>query len=1495
MDFVRTVYPHPLKVNGYAQCRGEELLRVPIIDRATLPSFPPAFFRVLDSSYHFTDSFIAQSVFDTNTVFNVNSPQTDLFMLLAACGFVISDAKTELPWASHFVFLETILRNDVHILAEILDDLPSPDQFTFCSDKLEAVCTSVKTNLQINLVLLFYTPAGFLVYTPPGVGWDYRTLRVGIIASPRDMFELSLGNFSIRIRTPSAEVISRVSQPPPRIFCKFRIISGQWQPFFSRDDLAAIPSDFSTSVTPIRDGNTIHYWSLAGAAATTIGLIGRFDDILKLLPDKDRASLTSVTVYCIPCLFCLNGVDTRYVILYIPGGFPPTHPQYRDVAQFAYTWMRRCCTLTLLVPTKTALATRSVDAHIQGVVSRLVEVETVFHGAGGTQLVTLKKRPSLNQKIGSEIVRQMVFDGVNDLMRWAQWIAPAHQLVFDQLAFAHEPSGGVKLDKATLMRRFFAKEVCAALDDLFYGRFGKRAPAELTEIQLNDQERQPNLPSLLRQAAELTNLAKTSSPRDHCAVCECLEDLSDEQTVRRRSTTPDANLCPSCLVQKLREAPKSDGSKTALDNATAKARETKAARDKFEKEWAKFVAAGDDHASPPHIACFVKWFVDYLGHYCLLGAWGSIRDGNWLKFRHFEGVQPNDIPQTDLRAAIDDLVGQPVDYGRKVCELAYFYPQVIDSEQIRAEFHAALLRFNTDRLENRRPVPYADFEKRCRQAIARDLPGPGHRKPGVAFAIKSVTAAPNLSLIIEPSDPAVVFVKYVFYATTVSTDEAFSAQQILGEKIATLVEQPESLQVANAWFVSTGALVLFSIGQRLRLVFLPVGFRGRSIDSFVYETEIANAAGCIACYAPLANLLYVVFNASGDFYMAMIELSLDFKSSTEIMRRPTKSLLPLPRADDEVRLDGFMVDSTASRGVVTATRRTIPTPEMPEELTESYIIDFDPALLTIVAGAPECGNVKNLWPLHFHKTEKDCDTVVAVSTQPDPDRGYAIYVAAPKKPELWFYPLTARSGHITNKIGVGEFFRKPILTIAQPTQAPVLQTHITAIPTFIVGEDMFNINFDIAAIPQFVAGCLARFGLSEIERVCFPSQTAYPVELVKFDVLHASAGSGSDPYDPFSAELAALVDTTRASFANVFAHDWDAPIRVHMLPQGKTFRDLLQTSPYRHPITLVARLAGLPQRLITTIPAPIRDLGNDYSEQIIPVLAHRLAVNFPPFSLLRATEKRKAIVISLVDIGNSEGSSLFSALTGVPFMPAMKGTFALGSNYVPVFKTGTSPLRKELDIETANIAEFRNILAVTVRPDRPAVAASNVVALYTAIASSDLVVVNAGDHTEFLTSVLNLLISSVATLDSTLGHLLPWAQESEGEHDQENDGETGGEAQVEQKGPKLAFVVNLGANTELSKRHLNGQISQFLSRANSNAANGCFTGDAVFVHSKASAFEIAHSIAQSLMLGLSGEASTEFPRNTWKALVDVERAAGFFGVLSAYLDEYWDVTPQDLV
>jgi hypothetical protein len=153
----------------------------------------------------------------------------------------------------------------------------------------------------------------------------------------------------------------------------------------------------------------------------------------------------------------------------------------------------------------------------------------------------------------------MVFDGVNDLVKWAQWIAPAHQLVFDRLAYAND-AGGAKLDKATLVKRFFARETCATLDDLFYGRFGKKVPDEPPEIQLNDQERQPSLPSLLRHAAELTNLAKMCAPRDHCAVCDCLEEMSEEQLAHRSSITPDANLCPACLVLKLKDARKSDRS-----------------------------------------------------------------------------------------------------------------------------------------------------------------------------------------------------------------------------------------------------------------------------------------------------------------------------------------------------------------------------------------------------------------------------------------------------------------------------------------------------------------------------------------------------------------------------------------------------------------------------------------------------------------------------------------------------------------------------------------------------------------------------------------------------------------------------------------------------------------------------------------------------------------------------------------------------------------------
>jgi hypothetical protein len=44
------------------------------------------------------------------------------------------------------------------------------------------------------------------------------------------------------------------------------------------------------------------------------------------------------------------------------------------------------------------------------------------------------------------------------------------------------------------------------------------------------------------------------------------------------------------------------------------------------------------------------------------------------------------------------------------------------------------------------------------------------------------------------------------------------------------------------------------------------------------------------------------------------------------------------------------------------------------------------------------------------------------------------------------------------------------------------------------------------------------------------------------------------------------------------------------------------------------------------------------------------------------------MIISLVDIGEGDGSDLFLGHTGVPFPPPLNGTFSMGVNYAAQFQ-----------------------------------------------------------------------------------------------------------------------------------------------------------------------------------------------------------------------------------
>lgn len=1482
MNFFRSNFKHKRAIAGYngGVDNGQEMPIIEEIDEERMNFFPPAFFELLEHSYRIEDSFVAASLCPEEPI---TEEQTKLLKLfLAAAGFPVD----QLEFSDHYGFVRTLLGNNCEDFESVQQKASEAnileEGFSFCSMNFEKACNFIAETLADvgTFILLFFTPLGFAYYIPPGAA-NWGKIFAGVVVSHQQILDLDPQLVNFRIRTPCRDQREATSSKTPRPICTFSVVDGQWQPSVSQDMLSFIVRDLNANVTATIDGTFVDFAKFSETSGIFVGLIGRYCDILELFQgdEKEYNALSYQKQSLVPQLFFLRGARAcSYLVLYLPRDFMPNHPQYREVTAYAYTVMRRCCTMTLFVPSSAATLSGKIDNHVHGILKQANATEIVFHGSKSTQILTMKSDP---------VVSTMTFSGVSDFFKWMEWLQPAYG--FDVLNQAAKlVPGSVYLNEEVITKLLFQRN-CGkdwrSFEELFYGPYGNREPEEVTAEQLQDTTHW-NIPALLEKAARLTARAAEATPLKKCTICDSLErPMTAERRRELLETTSDNLLCPQCTKEKLQLTnPPNAAQRIESQNKMIKGmEESKRMYMTMANELYTMATSGSGGNEAG--VFFLEWFWHYWVSYCLKSSWDELQKGNRLGLRDFDMVEfdEKDLLK-DMFQAINHLSGkgfteQDAKYYSFLAEICLMCPQELDRERMFSDFQLSLLEWNKTVKENRTPLPYSEIQGGFAK-MALPQTAKTHKNIGIA----SMRVAPDLKFLVETDVPN--FMQYTFHRVIVSTEESYCAQPLFGEVVATLTEQPEDMVIVNSWNVSSGVLVLTAIGNRLRLVFLENNFYGRCVDDFVYEAEISKTDDIFAEYAPSANILFLVFSTTKDRYMALIQLSLDFLSSTEVRRRPLRFLLPLHgffnpglrlfSQSDEEETDtkweapvfhGFIVDESATHGVISVS--------LPQERAPNRLVDFDPMTLSVIELQHRVSEaVMPMLPLHFHTTTEPFDTVVCCSKDPKPEGYHEIYVCISgerAKTEVTQIMLNTH-GQIRSKIGVGEFSKNPIITMSGKDQPPTFQTAISGLPCFPTFDDMFSVNFDYDAIPKFVSECIANYGLSEIERLAFPTRSPYPVELAKMEVLCPNRDRCQTP-------IRELTESIRLSMPSAIPMNWSCPLAVYDAPpagnDGPFFNlfNAKEKAEYKVAITFLLRLMSLPRVLISSIPKPVKSLGG-YYEQVISALAANLKTTFAPLPAMRMTSTRKCSVISLLDIGDADGSSILSSLTGVPFTSSTKGTFRVGSNFCPIFDPKAPSLfcSDHLTIDKKSVERFQNVMCCALKPDRPNSIESNVIALYTAVACSDLVIVNAGKDIESLIAILRMFIKFVSRLDTEIGHLI------RDNPDRRNS-------------CRFVFVTDLGANMEMTVEKLNNIIGSELGlvpETDTEVCRAIFANECTYVHCKLSPFEISRAIAQSQLVQIvdSWTSKPDEQTQTSDAMVRVFKSAAMFGGMLSYIDYF---------
>ena len=932
MDFARFSFSHASARNSYRVRNENELFDCPEIDSMKMNFLPQSFFHLLKVSYNFTDPYVAMSIVPDQ--FDLENKKNSLLVNLAAAGFVYRNPnELHASIMSHYAFATKYCKSDD--VDEFLSD-HSIDTLSFVSPQLSKIYKFFHKK-EKNFILLFYTPVGFAIYRPSLVDMN-EAHNIGIVLSKKDILNCDIENFSIRLCTPSAANFQATRDNQAISFCDFTLIQGTWQPKLNLNIVSRIFTYINYKYSSTRDCCTINFSAFSGMSYRVVGLIGRYSDILKLFTPKNSEiensfvkQLHGMNKYLNPQMYYIKTERAvSYVILYLPDDFMPNHPHYKEVTEYAYTFMRRACTITLFVPnTEIKPPKYQIFNHIQGLINQANSAELLFFGSGKSQIISHCQQITSNS---------LEFDDLSDFVSWMSWVSPFYAFDFSSVDFQISKDG-ISFDKNTLLNLIENEVLLRSgnrhfIDTILYGVYEHKSPEEIADMILKSKEQDKDIGKLINNAVYLAKIAADMRRNQKCAVCHMRNyaSMTEEQKIQERTNHDLNELCPWCCLKKLKVQDKENTPEAKNYSNFIKSYDSKLSS--FNKELKIFTDILIKKAKPssktvekdPYIEIdpiyeFVIWFFEYWCIYNLESDWDELKEGNILQIDNFDDVErdENGHVTEETKQCINKLTGdhfyieneiKDVDiYLQKLITISKMYGHLVDSNDIFEGFQAFLTKKIANLINAVQPLPYSYFqrkyEERLKQLekkyikhdINKNYPNKKDN-PNIAFKSIMATYKMTLDVVVDNNNNYLDFKDYTFNTVNQLAHEKFSTKQLQCEKAVYLKQQPFHLKIINSWRVNIGVLALVAIGNKARLIFLPQNFDGKFVDNYLYETTINDSDHCYASFAPLPYTLCIVSDSEEDKdrFIALIQVSLDFSSAVEVKRRPLECLLPIPSA-----------------------------------------------------------------------------------------------------------------------------------------------------------------------------------------------------------------------------------------------------------------------------------------------------------------------------------------------------------------------------------------------------------------------------------------------------------------------------------------------------------------------------------------------------------------------------------------------------------------------
>jgi hypothetical protein len=643
---------------------------------------------------------------------------------------------------------------------------------------------------------------------------------------------------------------------------------------------------------------------------------------------------------------------------------------------------------------------------------------------------------------------------------------------------------------------------------------------------------------------------------------------------------------------------------------------------------------------------------------------------------------------------------------------------------------------------------------------------------------------------------------YEFRRINYITQDKFNTHPAHAELIAKLIDQLPETDIINSWAVNDGVVVLMNMNTTkgckhpLKLFFLPQNFCGRFPEECAWSSndeipEIDDQCHVFADYNKTRNLLCLLFetrNANGDYdqLLASIQVSVNFKSSMVIMKRSINFLNRLyvgaeQTIDIRTFPTGIKLNKDCTKGMITI--KTIRNKN--EDLSYALFVWFDPFTLIINNRIADT-EIKDydVYPLYINEGEKEFyvagprvegDSIQMIlskiTTSTDEENGESLTAA----------DVTAYNDsytiNVSEYVHVAEINNKITkLFFANATNNPILEFFNEIVPV------TMKTSFWLKETAMFIAESIKKYGFSEVERVALSQgvSNVYPLESVLASILLGNSKTTAKEQFAFNKYItkelgAVLHEEIKMPIQISTINDWekDSPT---VLESIQIIGGKKKSNPDKYTWPFVFKMTSLPRQWFSVTPSkiPINNIFDEkqdiQTDDSITISSYglfsecrlMLERTFPYMPLLRSIMRREnsseekalkvkevpALSIAFLDLFNTEGSSLLSSITGVPFTKLSHSSCAVACNYSPFFSKDTKYTINSQDIVIADSIEtFIATPILYMSQALPLTSHAAFPAMFSALCAGDVVIINIGSNIDQFIMSLQLLVQSINGID----------------------------------------------------------------------------------------------------------------------------------------------------